>query len=184
MSPSAEPASHAQVAGHLVPANLLGDNEIIVLAVKPSGWFALTASAPVIVAAAVAAAAALVVGHFRPFASQQAVVSFCAAVAFGRVMVACWQWIGRTYVLTNLRIIAVRGLVTPHVQSAGLTDVHKVTLCPTFPERLAGVGTIYCFGSIDARDGLPWNAVAHPDEVAELIDQAVRQAHGRGGGEA
>ena len=89
MSPSAEEASEAQVAGYLVPANLLGDSEIIVLATKPSGWFALTASAPVVFAAAAVAAAAVVIGYLRPFASEQAVLSLAAAVAFGRIMIGC-----------------------------------------------------------------------------------------------
>ncbi|MHC4717507.1 MAG: hypothetical protein ACYS5V_11090 [Planctomycetota bacterium] len=183
MSPSAEPTSEAQVAGHLVPANLLGDNEIIVLAVKPSGWFALTASAPVVAAAAVAAILAVLIGRLRPFEPQQAVLSFCAAVGFGRIMIACWQWIGRTYVLTNLRVIAVRGLVSPQVQAAGLTDVHQVTLCPTLPERAVGIGTIYCLGRPEARDGLAWQGVARPQEVCEVIDEAVRRAQGRPGGQ-
>jgi len=183
MSPSAEPASEAQVASYLVPANLLGDSEIIVLAVKPSGWFALTVSVPVIVAAALAGAVGLAIGRFHPFAPAEAIVSFCGAVAFGRVLVGCWQWIGRTYVLTNLRVIAVRGLVGPQVQAAGLTDVHEVTLLPSVAERVFGIGTVYCLGAPEATEGLAWNGVAHPREVAETIDQAVRRARGRGRGE-
>ncbi|HET6428363.1 MAG TPA: PH domain-containing protein [Phycisphaerae bacterium] len=180
MSPSAEPTSEAQAVGYLVPANLLGDSEIIVLAIKPSGWFVLTASAPVLFAAAVAAAVAVAIGWLRPFPPQQAIVSFCAAAAFGRVVIACWQWIGRTYVLTNLRVIAVRGLISPQVQAAGLTDVQKVSLSPTVAERVVGIGTVYCLGSPEAGEGLAWNGVARPREVAETIDQAVRRARGRG----
>ena len=179
MTPSAEPTSNAEAAPYLVPANLLGDNEIIVLAIKPSGWFVLTASVPILAAAVVAAAAAIVIDLYHDFAPAQAVISFCAAVAFARAVLACWQWVGRTYVLTNLRMVCVRGLINVDVKAVGLTDVHEVVLSPSVPERLVGIGSIYCLSAAGASPGLAWSAVARPREVHEIVDQAIRRARGR-----
>ena len=66
MMASADPATQA-APGYLVPANLLSDSEIIILALKPSGWFVLASSLPVVATAAAVAATAFAVGLLRPY---------------------------------------------------------------------------------------------------------------------
>jgi hypothetical protein len=176
MTPSAEPTSKVQAPGYLVPANLLGDNEIIVLAIKPSGWFVLTCSLPVIAAAAVVAAGAYLVGLYRPYGPEQAILSFCAAAALARAVVACWQWVGRTYVLTNHRIICVRGLVNVNVTGAALVEIRRVVMSAAVPERLFGVASLFCLGDFDSNPAVAWNTVSDPQEVQQIIDKAIRRA--------
>ena len=179
MTPSAEPTSKAEVAAHLVPANLLGDSEIIVLAIKPSGWFVLTASVPVVAAAAVVGVVAGVVGLYRPYEHVHAVLSFCAVAALARMVLACWQWIGRTYVLTNLRIVCVRGLISVDVASAALAEVGEAVLAGSLAERLVGIGSIYCLPASDGPLAVAWTAVARPAETHEVVQEAVRRARRR-----
>ena len=182
MSPSAEPTSQAEAPAHLVPANLLGDDEIIILALKPSGWFVLTASLPVLAAAGVVAVAGYLLGRYRPYAAEQAVLPLCAAVALGRLVVACWQWVGRTYVLTNLRVISVRGLLRVEVAAAALGQVARAEAVPSLAERLVGIGSIYCLPGDQAAQAVSWNAVARPQEVLEIVSEAVRRARRPGQG--
>ncbi|KKM16341.1 hypothetical protein LCGC14_1686830 [marine sediment metagenome] len=178
MTPSVEPTSEAEAPAYSVPADLLGDSEIIVLAIKPSGWYLLTASLPVLIASAVAAGVAYGIGLFHPYSPREAVLSFCAAVALGRVMLACWQWIGRTYVLTNLRIVCLRGIVHVGVRAAALTEVRQAVLSAALPERVAGVGSIYCLPAAEGGVEVVWQTVARPREVHEIIDAALSRAHG------
>ena len=146
MSPSAEPASQrADVATHLVPANLLADGEIVILAIKPSNWFVPVVSLPVVASLGFVAVVVYVFSRYYAQAPQQVVYFFAAAGALARLAVGCWQWLGRTYVLTNRRVVCVRGLVRPSVATAALADIGAVVLAPSMVERPIGVGSIYCF---------------------------------------
>ena len=177
MMPSAEPtAQRAEVAAHLVPANLLADGEIVILAIKPSSWFVLIASLPVLAGAAAVAAAAGIVDHYRPGTPDQLVYSFAATAAVARLAFGCWQWLGRTYVLTNLRVITVRGLINVGVTAAALSEVREAVLGQATPERVLGLGSIYCLADSEAKAAVSWSTIANPLQVQEILDEAIRRA--------
>jgi len=182
MSPSAPPTSQTAPA-HLVPANLLGDGEIVVLAIKPSNWFVLIVSLPALASMALAAGVAFVVHRYRPGAPEEVIYFFAAAIAMARLVGACWQWLGRTYVLTNRRAVCVRGLVKPSVESVDLADLGEAVLAPSLFERPLGVGSILCVAgesdsdrSISDRTALIWNTVADPGEISDIVNEAIEHA--------
>ena len=187
MSPSAEPASgQAEVATHLVPANLLGDGEIVILALKPSNWFVPVVSLPMVASLGFVAAAMYIFSRYYPRAPQHVVYFFAAAGALARLAVGCWQWLGRTYVLTSHRVVCIRGLVRPSVAAADLTDIGEIVLAPSVVERPIGVGSLYCFASAagEAPERLSagaaavaWRTIAQPGEVRDILEEAVRRAH-------
>ena len=190
MTPSAEPTSDgAQVAAHLVPADLLEGGEVVILALKPSGWFVLLASLPVLASATVVAGAAYVVDIFHPPTPAPAILSFALAGVCTRAVFACWQWLGRTYVLTNRRIVSLCGLVNTDVQAAALTDVGRAAMAAAWVERILAAGTIFCLGPQDDASGpasagadvparalVTWSAVAHPQDVLEIVQEAIGRA--------
>lgn len=177
MTPSAEPASQrAEVSAYLVPANLLADGEIVILAIKPSSWFVLIASLPVLAAAAVVAAATCLAGLYRHGIPDQLIYSFAAIAAVARLAMGCWQWLGRTYVLTNLRAVCVRGLINAGVTAAALTELRQALLNQALPERILGLGSIYCLAEADAAPAVSWNTIANPRQVQEILDEAIRRA--------
>jgi len=167
------------VAAYLVPANLLGADEIIILAIKPSNWFVLLASLPVAASGAVVAAVAFVVNLHHAPTPLRMIAYACAAAALLRMVAACWQWLGRTYVLTNLRIVCVRGLIGPAVTDVPLTRVRHVDLLAPLPERIVGVGTIACRTGGDDPPAVVWHAVGNPDEIHRIVHDAVGRAHRR-----
>ena len=187
MTPSAEPTSQgAQLAAHLVPAHLLGGQEVIVLAIKPSAWFVLLSSLPVLASAAVVGVVAYVVNVYDPRTPAQVILTLCAAGGMARLMFACWQWLGRTYVLTNRRIIVIRGLMNVQVTAAGLTDVRRVVLEASLSERAVSAGSIFCLAGTDAdsgetgpedRSAVAWNVISRPQEIHDVIEDAIRRAH-------
>ena len=180
MTPSAEPTSQrAEAAAHLVPLDLLQDGEIVILAVKPSGWFVLVASLPVLGAAAVVAAVAYVLSVYHPPLHERVIWSGCAAAGLARMVVACCQWLGRTYVLTNRRIVCIRGLLRVQWLAVGLSELREALLAPSIPERLVGAGSIYCLAASESPAAMAWQTVARPAEVHEIILDAIGRSRRR-----
>ena len=177
MTPSAEPTSEqTQAPTSLMLARLLQDGEIIILAIKPSNWFVLIGSLPVLASAAVVAIVAYVVSLYHASAHGQVMWSLCAAVVLVRMVAACWQWLGRTYVLTNRRIITIRGLLRVQWVAAELTDIEEVTPAAALPERLVGTGSIFCLTGSDRSAAVAWNTISRPGEVHEIILDAIDRA--------
>ena len=79
------------MAAYLVPANLLGADEIIILAIKPSNWFVLLASLPVTAAAAVVAAGAFVVNLHHAPTPLRMIAYACAAAAADGAFAYRWE---------------------------------------------------------------------------------------------
>ncbi len=179
--PSAEPASQgAEVSTQLIPADLLGDGEIIILAIKPSPWFVLLASLPVLASAGLVVVVAYAVEAFRPSTVSKAVMLVGVLAGMGRVSAACWQWLGRTYVLTNLRVVLVRGLLSVRVQDAPLVHVRQAVLEVSTPERLVGAGSIRCVVAGEEDPDVLWTSVARPEQIHEAVQEAISRAR-RGG---
>ena len=178
MTPSAEPTSQrADIAALLVPADLLSGGEIIILAIKPSGWFVLLASLPWLVPAGIVVALAYVADIYRSGTPVETIGFICAVGVLGRVTAACWQWMGRTYVLTDRRIVTVRGLIHVRVTAAALCDVRRAVLAAGVAERLVGVASIYCITDSQTTSAVAWNTIAKPDEVHEIVTKTIERAN-------
>ena len=97
----------------MLPDNLIGADEKVILAVKPSLWLIAFFSFRTVVIAAVVAviltlsSPRLNLGRWAGYAIQ-----FCALAAIARLAFALLQWASRTYVLTDKRIIRIRGVFT------------------------------------------------------------------------
>ncbi len=177
MSPSVEPTSEqAEMSMQLVPAGLLEGGEIVILALKPSSWFVLVSSLPVLLSAAAVAAVAYLMSFSDYFGDPEVVWYFCAGAALLRLMIASWQWLGRTYVLTNRRIVCIRGLVRVELAAAGLAQVREALLAASLGERIVGAGSIYCLIESDSPPAVAWQTVARPAEVHEIILETIGRA--------
>lgn len=177
MSPSAEPTSQgAEATTHPVPVGLIEDGEIVILAVKPSAWFALIVSLPVLASAAVVGVVAYVVELYHPAMQARLIWPGCAAVALVRMLIACWQWLGRTYVLTNRRVVCIRGLIRVQWAAAALAKVQEAVLTSSIAERIVGTGSIYCLADMAGSAAVAWNTVARPADVHEIVLEAVNRA--------
>jgi len=181
MTPTADETANArlELAARFLPPLSLQEGEIIVLVLKPSGWLVAVLSLPVVLAALAVAAVAYGMARYRPESPDAAVVvSVATAVALVRITVACWQWMGRTYVLTNKRILAARGVLTSRSTIANLADIQQVEPRALLPERWVGAGSLVCLGR-NSRVSVVWATLAKPQEVLEVVQEYVRRArHG------
>jgi hypothetical protein len=159
----------------LLPAQLLDGDEIVILAVKPSLWFVLFTSARWLVALAGVIALTAWLGELPGF-SKPLIVKGSLALAGARVGFALLQWVSRLYVLTNRRIMRLRGIFNVDLFECQLSKIQNTYLTMAWYERLASLGSISFAtagtGGIEAT----WANVNNPLEVHERIRSAIHRA--------
>ena len=130
----------------------------------------------------VAAAGAAVVivldrwfNHALSAALHVPVIQVAVALAALRVGLAVMQWVSRVYVLTNRRIMRIRGVFRADLFACPLVQIigSQVTAGPH--EAVLRLGTIRFNTGHTTGDG-SWYHVARPDEVHAEIRRALERA--------
>lgn len=178
MSPVADGADLTSSAEPAAPAaDLLQDGEVIILAIRPSGWFVLLISWPVLAAAACVAAIGYLAGRHLPAAvPQKTVLMVCLLIGVARLLAAGFQWASRLYVLTNRRVLRMRGGPRADMVQLALRDVVETRLSAWRAERLFGVATLVFELADGPAPGAWWVHIGRPSEVKRIVDDAIRQA--------
>ena len=163
----------------VVPEIMLGGGEVVILAIRPSGWFVLLASWPVALAATLVALALRWAGlGLKHGVPEEAFWVLWAAVVMGRLFAAGLQWMGRLYLLTNRRLVWVRGLMKFDVQQCPLTKVKAVRLTATVGERMLGLGSLSFESAAGPAGPGPWVNLSHPAKVRQEVEQAISRSAG------
>ncbi len=165
----------------LVPAHLLDGGEVVHFALKPSPWFVVLVSLRWLLVAIV-----LVLVSIQDFFPQRYCGSMCqvaAGVAGVRLAWAILEWVSRLYVLTNRRVMRIRGVFNVELFECALDRLQNTYCTFSLPERLTRVGTITL--QTAAAGGGPggtasWRIVSRPLEVHEQLRDAIRRAQNRG----
>ncbi len=176
MSPSIEPAGAAAEIDALVPEEVLDDGEIVLLALRPSGWAAVIESRLVVVPALLAAgvvATLLQTSVLHWSANARLALMACLLAAVFRLASAAFQWGGYLYVLTNRRAIRLRGTVRRELQHVRLVDVAQAELTEFPAQRLFSVGSIEFRRSPQDLPDLGWAHLASAPEVLEMVREAL-----------
>jgi hypothetical protein len=168
-------AEVAAVFGGL-PGGVIGGGEIILLAMKPSMWQPLLDSAPWILAAGFLTALLTALGQPIPGMSLASSAQIILFVGFARLAVATAQWAPRWHVLTNRRIIDVRGIRQVRVDYCPLVDIRNTYVRPSSAERVLGLGTIL-FATVDDTGALrQWRSIRDAEAVHAKIRRAIENA--------
>ena len=177
----AVPASSVRSLVGVVPEKLIDEGEIVILAIKPSLWFILFYSAKVIVVV-VALLAALRHLPIQDWIEvyYRLIYQAAAAVLILQLAMAFLQWLSRLYVLTNRRVIRVRGIFTIDIFETQLSRIQNTFMTLAIHERILGLGSIQFATAGTALIEATWQSVNHPLEVHELIRKAIRQGKGTG----
>ena len=163
----------------LLAGNVIPQGEIIQLLLKPSRWFILLNSTLF----ALVTTLALAVLHV--FAMRPMFVSIASTVQLGlfliaaRVMWATVQWMGRYYILTDLRVFRVNGVFSIDIQSCPLRKVQGVNFYTYIGERLLGKGCVEIAGP---EGKMVWQTVGRPRAVHRMVAAAVARAQSNGCG--
>jgi hypothetical protein len=166
--------------GMLITNHILQDGELVLLVLKPSVWYVPLSSLWTIGIVLIVMLAALVFDDQIPGRASRWVELAVFLIA-GRVMWAVLQWMGRLYVLTDMRILRLSGVFNINIFDCPLRKVARTRVVRSMRERLLGLGSIEVT-PCDA-DGAPgmWNTIAKPDLVNDQINAAINRAKsGRG----
>jgi len=160
-----------------VPAYLLDGGEVVIFAIKPSPWMVPLSSARVLLVAAIV----VVLAQTAAFSSYRWYLYQAAFwLSAARIGWAVMQWVARLYVLTNRRVMRIRGVFNVELFECALTKIQNTTLTLSLPERLARMGSIR-FSTADG-GGASWRMIARPLEVHEKVREAIEKARSRGNG--
>jgi len=163
----------------ILPAHLLDGGEVVHFAIKPSAWFVLLVSLRWIAVAvflACLAGADLVAPAYRVYVLNVAIL-----VAGTRLGWATIEWVSKLYVLTNRRVMSIRGVFNVQMFECSLDRIQNTYLTLALSERLVRVGTVsFQTAAGDGGTG-SWQSVARPLEVHEKLREAIGRAQNRGG---
>ncbi len=175
----AVPLRRASLAA-LLAGHILHDGEVVMLIVKPSLWFLVLSSLPF---AAVASILLLWLLLFtNPSRSETlAYVEVAVAIAAGRVMWAVFQWMGRFYILTDLRIVRLGGVFTIELFDCPLRKIARTRVVASTLERIVRTGTIEVIPQEGSWGLGNWQTIGQPMEVHEQIVATINRAKQGGG---
>ncbi|MEM6332683.1 MAG: PH domain-containing protein [Planctomycetota bacterium] len=166
----------------VLPNHLIDGGETVLLLLKPSLLFVVlaplrTLAALLVFTVLLATADAYLTGS----AYRDEILLVGLAVIGLRLFWQFLEWLSRAYVLTDRRLIRVRGVLTVQVFECPLPRIQHTELVRILREQLFGLGTLAFTtagtGAIDAA----WEMINRPVEVQQEVVRAVRRYGGRGG---
>ncbi|CAN5601793.1 hypothetical protein BH09PLA1_BH09PLA1_34690 [soil metagenome] len=159
----------------LFAGHMLQDGEAILLLIKPSLWFILLSGLKFIGVVLIMMIGAKLIDDRLP--GRNAVYQELGLfVLAGRVMWAALQWMGRLYILTDLRIVRLSGVFSVEIFDCPLRKVARTRMLRTTREKLTAVATIEIIPSDETLPVSYWNTVARPSAVHEQILAAITRA--------
>ena len=178
MSEPSEPAAElpaAAVAG--LPGDLLEGGETIILLLKPHPlYIVLSCLGTLVLLAGIAFGSIWLQRSFQlELFNEQAMLGLCLLLASLRLIWQFLEWMSRTYVLTDRRVIRIMGVVRVQMFQAELRRLQHTQILWSLRERLFGLGTI-SFST--AGTGFPeayWVMLANPVGVHKKILQAIER---------
>ncbi len=160
----------ALMAGHV-----LRDGELVILILRPSRWFILLSSLKFLAVVSIVTILSVVfddVLHVHP----RRAIEMGVWLAVGRLMWAVLQWMGRLYMLTDLRILRLSGVFNVSVFDCALRKVARTMLESTFKEKLFRVGSVDVNPQDEEQPIFQWHMVARPAHVHKQILAAIQRA--------
>ena len=164
----------------LLTGHILRDGEVVLLILKPSLWFIVFSSMRF-----TAAVLIITIGAQLWLDDSRAVGSIAYAGTFllaGRVMWAVLQWMGRLYVLTDMRILRLAGVFNVEIFDCALRKVGTTRVTRTFREKLWRLGSIEILPVDDSCPPGLWQTVKRPGEVHAKVQSTIERA--KQGGQA
>lgn len=157
----------------LLTGHILRDGELVLLILKPSLWFILFNS---MLFSALVLMGMIGAKLVLPPMSARAVIEVGVLLIASRVMWAVLQWMGRLYVLTDLRVVRLAGVFNVEIFDCPLRKIADTRLTRNFRERLWRLGSIEIQPSSDACLPTVWQTISRPVEVYETVRATIERA--------
>lgn len=167
----------AERADALLPADLIQGGEIIILLLKPSPWFIILGCLEALGIIAVVTLGPLAVDRWLGLGSFNEEDLLTLAITLGALRIG-WQfleWLSRVYVLTDRRIIRVRGVLRVEVFQARLSRIQHTEVLFSVRERLFGLGTIAFSTAGTRHPAAYWLMLRRPLAVHQEVLRALHR---------
>jgi len=161
----------------MLPGDLISEDEKVIFAVKPSLWTVVFLSLRTTIIGFFIAALTLWLGPMMHLGRLSTfIVEACGAAILARFGFAVLQWVSRSYVLTDRRVIRIRGVFTIDIFQCALTKIQNTFLVLTLPQRILHLGNIEFTtpgtGSVEAI----WRHLKHPLDIHKQLINAMNAA--------
>ena len=164
-----------------VPPGMVGPDERVILAIRPSLWYVLLWRAETLIGLAIAAAAG------RWFAERGVGILRLDAripVALGLAalaLVLIWlllDWSTHLFVLTNRRVVRRVGILRRLTTEVPITNLQSVSVAKSLRERIFGIGTLLfnTAGGPSPTGRFAWVMVAAPEAMLDIVRRAIDDA--------
>ena len=172
----------AQSAAQLAKFGVLNGSEIIILAIKPSLCYVLFVSSRWLAILLPIGMVSWLSGQLGWLGMQaQVLVAMCLAGMITRLAFGLLQWQSRVYILTNLRVLRIRGVVRVEMFQCSLLQLKDVLLTAGVAERLVGLGTVGLVKNSSGKAAAYWQNIRRPEQVRRQILEAIDALKGRSG---
>ena len=159
-----------------VPSGVIDGGEIVVLAIKPSMWRPVFESAVWLITCCVGAAVLSWLGRPIPGLSPASTAQILLLVGLGRLGIAIAHWVPRWHVLTNRRLIDIRGVRSMQVDACLLVRIRNTYVHRSAAERITELGTITFVNTESTMAPRRWRSIAKPESIHVQIRKAIENA--------
>jgi len=161
----------------MLPAQLLQPGEVIILLLKPSPWFILLVPLRFIAVVLLCAALAILLirkGYDIGVGRHDVVIATLALIGV-RLFWQMLEWLSRVYVLTDQRVIRVKGVLNVQVFECPLQKIQQTDLILPLLQRLFWLGTLGFATAGTAVHEAFWFMVARPLDVHQKVIETLRR---------
>jgi len=177
------PLSPNIVAG-VMPREMLHDDEVVLILTKPSLWFVVITGfrfvLTVLLLGILAVKLVGVGGASSLNISSSAIATATALIALGRLIWALLVWSSHIYMLTNQRVVTIKGVINTTMYQANLRKLQRTILWRPWYLRIFGIGTIGFATAATNHSDSTWVMLSRPLATHEAIVAAVNKAQGNG----
>jgi uncharacterized membrane protein YdbT with pleckstrin-like domain len=172
-----------ELVASMLPPAMLQQDEIVLLLVKPSLWFIVLTSVRFILVTLLLTylAGKLVQAGATSYVNWQTVVSLGAMVCTGRLIWALLVWTSHIYLLTNQRVVTIKGVVNVTIFQTNLRRIQRTELYRPLVERILSLGTIGFATAATTSFDSSWVMISRPMQTHEQIVAAISKVQGNGG---
>lgn len=175
---SSVPRVPHDLAASVLPPSVLHDDEKVLVLAKPSLWFIPLTSARFAIATVLLSAVIVRVFDLdlasRISPNQMAI--FATVAVLIRLIWAALVWTSHVYVLTNRRIITIKGVINVIVFQASLKKIQRTVLYKPWYLRIFALGTIgFATAATESFDST-WLMIPRPLQTHDQIVAAMNRA--------
>lgn len=168
--------AHGQPNAGILPAELLQPGEVIILLLKPSLWYLLLMPLRTLLMIVLLSYAMFYLCDYISLPMTRHDILIAGGGLFGlRVFWQFLNWLSRIYVLTDQRIIRVKGVFHVEIFEAPLKKLQHTQTTFLVRERLFGLGSIHFYTAGTNMPEASWEMITHPLEAHQQIIKTMNK---------